>query len=811
MKKNISINISGIIFHIEEDGYENLRKYLDSINRYFASFEDSSEILADIESRVAEIFLSKLNEGKQVITAEDVNSLITTMGSVSDFKAAEDQEFAKGDSTGSKNASDTYSSDSTSEGKKAFSSPRQLMRDERRKILGGVCSGMANYFNVDPIWIRLLFALTAFAYGITILVYIVMWIVVPGSTDLEEPETGKKMFRDPEHKVIGGVAGGVAAYFGIDLVVVRLLFVVFTIFFGIGFIIYIVLWIALPEAKTLTDRMEMQGEPVTLSNIESNIKKNLNVDPSKEESTATKILLLPFRIIGILLTVLGKILVPIVEILRVAIGIVIILLGIGLILTAIVAGGVFIGLFSSTALPGTFNHYDELSMPLEVFVNSISGWLVLAAFVATIIPAAFIMILGVSVIARKYVIGPTLGWSMFVLFFISVAILSVGIPKLVFAFKEEGEYTVEQTYNLNGKTAVFHVNGVGMDDYDAATLTLKGYNGKEFKLVQTFEAHGATRQNAIENAKMVSYNVDVKDSVLTFDSNITFKEDAVFREQRVRMNLYIPYNYPFVLDAATSRFITQYVDYDDVEGNTWIMTEDGLTCQTCPKSESDDNNDNDDDNNDNETRDIRSRDRSDKLGLKDFDGLDIHGVFDIRIMAGDEYAVELYGPDREKEKYTIYCKDRDLVIEYEGRNKKFEWKDGMRNIDDIQINVTMPSLKRIDAEGVGSLKFDEFTENEVDIELSGPIKLRGYLTAHSLNINLTGAAEAELTGEVNNLDADVQFASKLQAYDLEANDATIDATGASSAKVHVNHSIEMDEGVASDIDYRGNPEIVRRD
>src|SRR6188474_2396670 len=92
MKKNISINISGIIFHIEEDGYENLRKYLDSINKYFSTFEDSSEILADIESRIAEIFLSKLNEEKQIITLDDVNSLIATMGSGSDFKAAEDQE-----------------------------------------------------------------------------------------------------------------------------------------------------------------------------------------------------------------------------------------------------------------------------------------------------------------------------------------------------------------------------------------------------------------------------------------------------------------------------------------------------------------------------------------------------------------------------------------------------------------------------------------------------------------------------------------------------------------------------------------------
>src|SRR6267154_5053422 len=94
MKKTLSINISGIIFHIEEDGYETLRKYLDSINKYFSSFEDSSEILADIESRIAEIFLAKLNEGKQVITGEDVQHLIATMGNVSDFKAAEENEFA---------------------------------------------------------------------------------------------------------------------------------------------------------------------------------------------------------------------------------------------------------------------------------------------------------------------------------------------------------------------------------------------------------------------------------------------------------------------------------------------------------------------------------------------------------------------------------------------------------------------------------------------------------------------------------------------------------------------------------------------
>src|ERR1700733_8040630 len=140
MKKNISINISGIIFHIEEDGYETLRKYLDAVNKYFAAFDDNSEILADIEGRIAEIFLSKLNDGKQVITSEDVSSLIATMGSVSDFKAAEEQEFAGGGEQSKSESRDRASSSSSTATKK-------LYRDVNRKILGGVCAGLGHYFN----------------------------------------------------------------------------------------------------------------------------------------------------------------------------------------------------------------------------------------------------------------------------------------------------------------------------------------------------------------------------------------------------------------------------------------------------------------------------------------------------------------------------------------------------------------------------------------------------------------------------------------------------------------------------------------
>jgi phage shock protein PspC (stress-responsive transcriptional regulator) len=797
MKKNISINISGIIFHIEEDGYENLRKYLDSINKYFASFEDSSEILADIESRVAEIFLSKLNEGKQIITADDVNTLISTMGSVSDFKAAEEQEFASGQSKETNTSNNSEAKDdpssSSASGSKAHSRPQQLQRDQKRQIIGGVCSGLGIYFNVDPLWIRLLFALLAFAYGVTIFIYLVMWIVVPGSYDLEEPEVSKKMFRDGERKVIGGVSGGVAAFFGIDIIAVRLLFIIFTIFFGVGFIIYIVLWIAVPEAKSLTDRMEMQGEPVTLSNIESNIKKNLNVDQEKEESTATKILLFPFRLIGLLLNVLGKILVPLLEIFRVGIGIVVILLGVSLIFTTVITGGVLVGLFSASALPGPAFRFDEISMPLEVFTNSFSGWMVFAAFLAAIIPSILITLLGASIIAKKYVFGTTVGWAMFVLFFVSVAMLSVSIPRIVYSFKEEGEFREETTYNLPGKKAVFHINEVGMDDYNAVSLTLKGHEGKELRLVQVFKAQGATKQKAIENAQMIDYSIDVRDSVMTFDSNIQFKKDAIFRAQRLDMTLYIPYNYPFVMDEPTSRFISQYIDYEDMDGYTWEMNEKGLKCLNCPVSEEEKNN------------------VADDFGLTDFDELEIRGVFDVNITRGDEYAVELIGSEADKEKYKIYRLGRTLVIDYERISKKFDWDVPVIEEDELRINITMPTLEKLEAEGYGKIEFEKFEADNIDIDLRGPVKLRGDIDTRDLVINLTGKSEADLSGHATNLDAELQFASKLRAYNLEVQDAIVEASGASSAKVNVSTSLEMEEGLASDIDYRGNPHVIKRD
>lgn len=825
MKKNISINISGIIFHIEEDGYETLRKYLDSVNRYFSSFEDSSEILADIESRIAEIFLAKLNEGKQVITAEDINSLITTMGNVNDFKAAEDTEFASAASEPQPKQKQRFAGDA--------SPNKRLYRDRKRKILGGVCAGLAHYFNVDSVWPRLILALLALGYGGGIVLYIILWIALPASDSLEEEASIKKMFRNPDEKVLGGVAGGIASFFGTDVVLIRLLFVVTAFFGGVGFILYIILWISLPEAKTITEKMEMQGEPVTLSNIESTVKKGLNEKDQPEESTLAKIILFPFRTLAAVLNALVKFLGPVfrvsIDVLRVAIGIIITVLGITMVISLLLMAGVALGVFSPSSMIWGDMQLRGISLPIQAMRNAFPGWTVVFTFLAAFIPALFIMLIGSSIIAKKVVFKPIVGWSMFVLFFVSIAVVSISVPQLIYAFKEEGEFKEEKTFTATGKKLSLLINEVGLDDYDVTELTLRGHDAKEIRLVQRFESQGSTRKIASENAQMVTYQVAQKnDSTFVFDSNIVFKPDAKFRAQRLKMDLFIPYQQQFTIDKELWRLIDnynrygyryngyRYSDYNTSEDQVWELTEDGLICVTCKQEaadESDDFGDTRFDDGD-EPTDFDSSVNGglgdqDQYGLQNFTSVDISGMIDAKIIKGSFFSVRLEGDETQKSRYNISQDGETLVIEYEDQ-RKFFWKDNPFNEDRVKVTVTMPHLTEASLRGAGKIKINGFEEDELDLNVSGAMEIDAWLKAANLNIDINGASFVDLEGEGNFMDVNLSGASGLRAFNYEVERAVVEAHGASNAKVNVTERLETSSGVASNISHRGNPEIVKR-
>ncbi|HLL41511.1 MAG TPA: PspC domain-containing protein, partial [Segetibacter sp.] len=152
MKKVININFQGRVIPIEETAYDIMKRYVESLRLFFANEEGRDEIINDIEGRIAELFGESLKKGSTCITDADVNTIIDSMGRPEDFEDDEAKVHSQLEGDSAQQQSYTYEQ-RTNEG-------RRLYRDENHKVIAGVCSGIANYFNIDPVVIRILFLVT---------------------------------------------------------------------------------------------------------------------------------------------------------------------------------------------------------------------------------------------------------------------------------------------------------------------------------------------------------------------------------------------------------------------------------------------------------------------------------------------------------------------------------------------------------------------------------------------------------------------------------------------------------------------------
>ena len=295
MNKTININISGTVFNVDEDAYDLLYKYLESIKKYFSKIDADGEIVADIESRIAENFLSSISSQNNSISISDVKNVIKVMGTLDDFKEIYEDV-------------DKEEESNTSEEKK----PKRLFRNIHDKVIGGVASGISNYFKIDPLITRIIFITMAFLGGFGLLAYIICWIGIPAGND-SESIIRKRYYRDSDEKVLGGVAMGVANYFSIDVSLVRILFLISIFFGGFGVLIYFILWFITPEATTVGEKMSMKGYSVTLENIEKYVEEKINPE-DKEENILMKIILFPFRIAVPVLNGFIKLVAPFIKI-----------------------------------------------------------------------------------------------------------------------------------------------------------------------------------------------------------------------------------------------------------------------------------------------------------------------------------------------------------------------------------------------------------------------------------------------------------------------------------------------------------------
>lgn len=288
MKKIININLSGRVLPIEEPAYEQLQSYVASLRKQFANEESRDEIINDIEGRIAEILYDKIQRGIAFISEVQVEEVIALMGRPEEIASeeigVEDKKY---------NASDAVFNTRADKAHYENVQARKFYRDQNNRMIAGVASGIANYANIDPAIIRVLFILLSLSsLGFVLLGYILLWILVP-EKGLEH-NLVKRFYRNTEDRIFGGVAGGLAAYFDkstrnirlifLSPLLLQLLFSVLHIFddswkakilfnislgslTGFSIVLYIVLWIILPKAVTPYQKMEMRGERVDAERI----------------------------------------------------------------------------------------------------------------------------------------------------------------------------------------------------------------------------------------------------------------------------------------------------------------------------------------------------------------------------------------------------------------------------------------------------------------------------------------------------------------------------------------------------------------
>jgi phage shock protein PspC (stress-responsive transcriptional regulator) len=537
MNRTITMNLSGIIFHIEEDAYDKLNKYLSTIRSYFKDSDGRDEIMNDIESRIAEMLQDKVSKTKQAVLMMDVEAVIAIMGKPEDFA---------GDTESSQKESGFASAEGS--GRPYNGKRKRVFRDGDEKLLGGVCSGIANYFDFDPIWLRAAFAISFFI-------------------------------------------------------------------FGSGFLLYLILWIIIPEAKTTAEKLEMRGEKVDVNNISKAVNeefedfkkrmKDFGSSENKErvKSSARKATEFAGDVFHNMIKVFGKI----VAAFLVFIGIIMM---VGLLAT--IFGKGTISVFDS---PGNTIHFSLYEFSAAVLPADLSIELVVLALILFLgVPLLSIIYGGIKHLFGIKQKNRIVKYTANILWLCGLVLMIYVATVVSSDFTEQASN--KQTIYLNQPTdgtLYLDVKPTTEDDLDMLNkhrrrvnisswmliskdenkfrlgypeLNIVPAESDKFELVAIRTANGFDKKDAVNRAKNIDYSVVQNDSLLLFNSFFDIKLEDKLRAQELQLVLKVPLNKVIYLSKRMERIIFDIDNVDevldsDMVGRRWKMTERGLECVDC--------------------------------------------------------------------------------------------------------------------------------------------------------------------------------------------------------------------------------------
>ncbi|WP_228235601.1 PspC domain-containing protein [Allomuricauda sp. M10] len=568
MNKTVNINLANTLFHIDDDAYNKLRRYLESIKRSFAGTTGSDEIIADIEARIAELFLEKMENERQVITHKEVDQVISVMGQPEDYMVDED-----------------------------------IFEDEPKK-----------------------------------------------SHTQAEPKS-KKLYRDIDHKYIGGVCAGLEYYLGIDALWIRLIFILLAVFTsGFGLIAYILLWILVPEAVTTSQKLDMRGEPINISNIERKVKEGF-------DDVADKVKSVDYEKMGnkvkssskTFFDTIGDIILFLFKVFGKFIGILLIIIGAATLI------GLFFGLF-------TVGMFDAVHFPGVDFyeiVNTTGApvWLVsILLFFAVGIPFFFLLYLGLKILVTNLKsIGNIAKFSLLGLWLISIGVLiALGIRQaaefsntgsvhernqlamenvsdtLVIKMKNPGyEYTRDDVH-FRRMSFAYDQNDKRILISDEVEIRVRKSEDSLVNITVRKDANGSSSLAARDRAKNIEFGYELVGNQIILDEYLTTDTSNKARNQEVSVTIHVPEGMMVRFEPSTKYHIARGIENDrdyyrsGIVGFLWKMDNDGeLKCQDCPEVD-----ENDDENGNNKIIinedgiDIDIKDNSDSFQMKiDEDGI----------------------------------------------------------------------------------------------------------------------------------------------------------------------------------------------
>jgi phage shock protein PspC (stress-responsive transcriptional regulator) len=482
MKKTVTANISGIVFHIDEDAYDKLNIYLARIKENLAAEPGRDEIISDIEGRIAEMLQEKLTVNKKVITIEDVAYVTGQLGEPEQFE-------------------------------------EEPVENQEKK----------RYYSYD------------------------------------DDRTEKRFYRDPDDKYIAGVSGGLGAYLNLDPTWIRVAFVVTTFVYGFGPLLYIILWIVVPKARTTAEKLEMRGRKVNLSNIERSIKEELN-DLKKnfqEFSEETKQHLKKKGKTRPVTNNNARVAADLVRAFAKVAGVFLIIITFGLLLALI--SGIYmipVGLLHAQGV-WMLSVPDILAALLtsEVWVQAT----MIALLVVVGIPIFWIFMVGIQLLFDLRTTSRYLGAFTFVLWIVALGTLALAALTSVRNFS--GEHSSSKDYvltntswpnlyiqlnenKLSNESIPQNRNRVtswhlmwqesGENAMGQPRLRIKPSTNNEITLEVTRESRGLSPQQASKNASNIQYSFIQRDSLLILDPVFYFSKDEGWRNQKILLELSLP-------------------------------------------------------------------------------------------------------------------------------------------------------------------------------------------------------------------------------------------------------------------------------